>query len=29
METIVVILATVALILGLGDDPVRPVVPRR
>jgi hypothetical protein len=29
METIVVILATVALILGLIDDPVRPVVPRR
>ena len=29
METIVVILATVALILGLSDDPVRPVVPRR
>jgi hypothetical protein len=29
METIVVILATVALILGLSDDSVRPVVPRR
>jgi hypothetical protein len=29
METIVVILATVALILGLSDNPVRPVVPRR
>ena len=29
MDTIVVILATVALLLGLSDDPARPVVPRR
>jgi hypothetical protein len=29
METIVVIVATVALLLGLSDDPVRLVVPRR
>jgi hypothetical protein len=27
METIILILATVALLLGLDDDPARPVAP--